>query len=126
MDWRREKLTKRFIRFFDELMPDDLDEIVAHSNFEEAFGIRRGTRKARALRRDMLDRAYEHRSGLVHEGVGIGAGAGVDLRSVWRRGLLSDFAEMAILRFLEALRVSLIGHLPLEEARGHTSLLHTD
>jgi hypothetical protein len=50
-EWRRSKLTKRFIEFLDELMPTELDQIVAHANFEETFGIRRGGRSPRALPR---------------------------------------------------------------------------
>ncbi len=112
-EWRRSKLTKRFIEFFDELMPTELDQIVAHGNFEEAFGIRRGTRTARALRRDLLDRIYDYRSGLLHEGLRpsySGLGVGVDMSDTIRRGLFADFAEGAILQYLTAPRVSLIGH----------------
>jgi hypothetical protein len=50
-EWRHSKLTKRFVEFFDELMPEQLDTIVAHGNFEDAFGLRRGNRRARSLRR---------------------------------------------------------------------------
>ena len=46
--WEQSKLTKRFKEFFDELMPNELDQIVAHGNFEEAFDIRQGERTARA------------------------------------------------------------------------------
>lgn len=42
-EWKRERLTKRFIDLFRRLMPEDLDEIVNHRNFEDAFGIRRGS-----------------------------------------------------------------------------------
>ena len=56
VNWRDSKLTKRFINFFDELIPSGLDTIVAHANFEEAFEIRRGTRTSRSLRRELLDR----------------------------------------------------------------------
>jgi len=116
-EWRHSKLTKRFIEFFDELMPTDLDRIVAHGNFEEAFGIRRGTRTARALRRDLLYRMYDYRSGQLHEGVRPsykGLGVGFDVGDEVRRGLFADFAEGAILRYLAAPRVSLIGHPAFE------------
>lgn len=118
-EWRHSKLTKRFIEFFDELMPTDLDQIVAHGNFEEAFGIRRGTRTARALRRDLLDRIYDYRSGQLHEGLRPsyrGLGVGFDMGDEVRRGLLADFAEGAILRYLAAPRVSLIGHPGFDDA----------
>lgn len=111
--WRREKLTKRFIEFLNELMPDDLDQIVAHANFEEAFAIRRGARTPRPLRRELLNRIYDYRSGQLHEGVAPsyqGMGAVIDSASMMRRGLVADFAEATILRYLEAPRVSLIGH----------------
>ena len=101
-------------------MPDDLDVIVAHGNFEEAFGMRRGDRTARALRRDFLERIYTHRSGLLHEGVGPSYGgilAGFHDDST-RRGLLSDFAEMAILRFLGAPRSSVVGHPAFDQGGG--------
>ncbi|MGB8274958.1 MAG: hypothetical protein WCF16_06760, partial [Alphaproteobacteria bacterium] len=110
--WGREKLVKRFKEFFDELMPNGLDAIVAHKNFEQAFGIKRGTRTARALRRKFLEQIYEIRSGLVHEGLGPSYRAlfNVFSHEVIQRGLLSDFAETAILRFLEAPRSSIVGH----------------
>jgi hypothetical protein len=120
-EWRRTKLTKRFVEFFDELMPTDLDGIVAHGNFEEAFGIRRGTRTVRPLRREFLDWMYDYRSGQLHEGLSPGyqgLGVGFDASSATRRGLLADFAEAAILRYLAAPRVSLIGH-PGSDERGH-------
>ncbi len=119
--WRLRKLTKRFKEFFDELMPGDLDEIVAHANFEEAFGIRRGSRTARALRRELLDRIYAYRSGQLHEGLDpsyAGLGVGIDLANETRRGLLAHFAEAAILRYLDAPRVSLVGH-PAFDSRPH-------
>jgi hypothetical protein len=67
--WRQSKLTKRFIEFFADLMPNELDQIVAHGNFEEAFGIRRGKRSARALHRKLLERIYDYRSAQLHEGL---------------------------------------------------------
>jgi hypothetical protein len=111
--WRLEKLTKRFISFLDELIPNELDQIVAHANFEEAFGIRRGTRTSRALRRELLNHSYAYRSGQLHEGLAPsyrGLGVGVDSAHDTRRGLLADLAEAAILRYIEAPRVSLVGH----------------
>lgn len=116
-NWRLQKLTKRFIEFFDELMPGDLDQIVAHGNFEEAFAIRRGARTPRALRREALERMYAYRSGQLHEGLDPsyqGVGVGIDAANEARRGLLGDFAEAAILRYLDAPRTSLIGHPAFE------------
>jgi hypothetical protein len=111
--WRTEKLTKRFVAFFDELIPTQLDEIVAHENFEEAFAISRGTRGKGPLRRDLLDRIYKNRSGQLHEGLTSDYQASVsssmDLSSSIRRGLVGDFAEAAILGYLAAPRSSLVG-----------------
>jgi hypothetical protein len=112
-EWRHAKLTKRFIEFFDELMPDQLDTIVAHGNFEDAFALRRGNRTARSLRRALLDRIYDYRSGQLHEGLTPsyqGFAMGSDMRNEVRRGLFADFAEGAILCYLAAPRSSLVGH----------------
>lgn len=111
--WGNSKLTKRFIEFFKELMPTALDQIVAHRNFEEVFSIRRGERTARALRRDLLDRIYDYRSGNLHVGLRpsyMGLGVGFDIQETIRRGLFADFAEGAILRYIDSPRGSLIGH----------------
>ena len=110
--WKTERLTTRFIKFFDELMPDDLDAIVQHGNFEAAFGITRGSRSARALRREFLDAIYSQRSEPVHEGLSASfqGMAGMGSPAHLRRALASQFAQNAILRFLEAPRTTLIGH----------------
>jgi hypothetical protein len=109
--WRTDKLTKRFREFYDELMPDALDEIVAHANVEDAMGMRRGSRTARALRREVLERIYSFRSGQMHEGLEPAyLGFTADPMRHVRRGLFRDFAEAAILRFIGAPRSSLIGH----------------
>lgn len=114
--WRTDKLTKRFREFYDQLMPDALDEIVAHANFEDAIGVRRGNRTPRALRREALDCIYSFRSGQLHEGLDpTYRGFSVDPATHVRRALFSDFAEAAILRFIAAPRSSLIGHPSLSE-----------
>jgi hypothetical protein len=115
--WRHNKLTKRFVEFFDELMPSSLDVIVNHGNFEEVFGIRRGSRDVRSLRRKLLNGIYDYRSGLLHGGLipsYQGLGATVEEGGSVRRALFSDFAEDAILAYLRSPRSSLIGH-PLFE-----------
>jgi hypothetical protein len=112
-EWRHAKLTKRFRESFDELMPQELDTIVAHGNFEEVFDLRRGTRTARALRRELLDRIYDFRSGQLHEGLAPsyqGLDIGSAMRHEVRRGLFADCAEGAILRYLSVPRSSLVGH----------------
>jgi hypothetical protein len=111
--WRDSKLTKRFIEFFDELMPSTLDQIVAHGNFETVFGIRRGTRTSRALRRELLKQIYDFRSRPLHAGLRPsyhGFASGFEVSDDIRRGLFADFAEGAILGYLASPRVSLIGH----------------
>jgi len=111
VNWRDSKLTKRFINFFDELIPSELDTIVAHTNFEEAFEIRRGTRTSRSLRRKLLDRIYELRSGLVHSGLQPSyQGFRFSVAEDMRRSLLADFAEGAVLGYLSSPRSSVIGH----------------
>jgi hypothetical protein len=117
--WRDSKLTKRFIKFFDELMPTDLNRIIAHGRFEETFGIRRGKRSPSALRRELLDRIYDYRSGQVHEGLDpsyreLVDAVGMGLEDEVRRSLFAGFAEGAILQYLAAPRVSLIGHPAFE------------
>ncbi len=117
--WKDVKLTKRFIEFFDELMPSELDRIVGHDNFEEAFGIVRGGKTARVLRRKALNRFYDFRSGQLHQGLSPSyqsLGTRFDPASQARRGLLRDFAEGAILRYLSAPRSSLIGHPGLDRS----------
>jgi hypothetical protein len=115
--WRDSKLTKRFIEFFTELMPSDLDKMIAHGNFESVFGIRRGKRSSRALRRELLGRVYDFRSGHVHAGLKPsyrGFASGFESSDDIRRGLFADFAEGAILGYLLSPRSSLIGHPSLE------------
>jgi hypothetical protein len=93
--------------------PSELDQIVAHGNFEAAFEIRRGARTSRPLRRELLDKIYELRSGLVHSGLRPtyhGFGNQLTFTDDIRRILLADFAEGAILGYLASPRSSLIGH----------------
>jgi hypothetical protein len=111
--WRDSRLTKRFIEFFDCLMPEELDQMVAHGNFEAVFEMRRGGRTSRALRREMLEQIYEYRSGNLHAGLRPsyrGLSSGFDPGEGARRALFADFAEGAILRYLSSPRSSLIGH----------------
>ena len=109
--WKTERLTTRFIKFFDELMPGDLDSMVQHGNFEQAFGIVRGAKSPKKLRGMMLDSLYGFRSEPVHEGLAMAyEGFGFSGLAGQRRMLASWFAEWAILRYLESPRTSLIGH----------------
>lgn len=115
--WKDTKLTKRFIEFYDTLMPDEIDGLVAHPNFESAFGFSRGRRGKRALRKEFLNRVYEFRSGQLHEGLKPSSG-GPLLSTSWgedlKRALFLDFAEAAILKYLQSPRSSLIGHPALD------------
>jgi hypothetical protein len=111
--WRKNRLTKRFIEFFDDLMPSALDQMVSHGNFEAVFGIQRGARTARALRREMLEQIYDFRSGHLHAGLRPsyrGFTSGFETSDNIRRGLFADFAEGAILRYISSPRSSLVGH----------------
>ena len=112
-DWRDVQLTKRFILFFDDLMSAELDQIAAHGNFEAVFGIRRGARTSKALRREMLGKIYEFRSGHLHSGLRPsyrGFASGFGAMDDVRRALFAEFAEGAILRYLASPRSSVIGH----------------
>lgn len=111
--WKHSKLTKRFVTFYDELMPKALDNILTQDNIETVFKIKRGNREAGALRRDLLNKVYGFRSGRVHEGLQpryfIDA-TGIDIDSMNRRGVFTEFAEYAILEFLNSPRSTLIGN----------------
>ncbi|WP_179472350.1 hypothetical protein [Mycolicibacterium vinylchloridicum] len=109
--WKTERLTTRFIKFFDDLMPEHLDEMVQHDNFEQAFGIVRGVKQPKTLRRNLLGNLYGFRSEPVHEGLAM-AYEGMSLAGAagQRRMLALWFAEWAILHYLESRRTSLIGH----------------
>ncbi|MCP5166984.1 MAG: hypothetical protein H6989_06340 [Pseudomonadales bacterium] len=121
-DWKREKIASRFEWFFEQLIPEVLDKIVGHRNFEEAFKIKRGNKKARALRKELLNRIYSFRSGNLHEGfspspVGlIGALGAID---GVRRGLFAEFSEKAILAYMQSPRSSLVGHPGIHWGRQH-------
>jgi hypothetical protein len=115
--WKGTRATKRFCDFFERIMPAELEQIVNHRNFEEIFGIKRGTKGLKTLRRSLLNRIYDYRSGLVHEGLPptySGITSSIDGGGAVRRGLFSDFAEGAILRYLTSPRSSLIGHPSLD------------
>lgn len=111
--WRYDKLTRRFCTFFECLIPNELDVLVRHPNYEESFGVRRGAKVGRTLRRRALETFYALRSGQLHEGIDpnyrtmIAAPRGV---AGMRAALLRDFAEAAILGFLRSPRSSLVGH----------------
>ncbi len=113
-EWRDVQVTKRFIEFFESLMPDELDELVAHGNFEVVFDVRRGRKQPQSLRRVLLDGIYAYRSGNVHSGLESQSrgfiGASDDLQQGIRRSMFAMFAEGAILRFIASPRSSIVGH----------------
>lgn len=115
-EWRKDKVTKRFIDTIDELCPDVVDAVVNHANVEQALGYtRRGG--ARARRRQLLDQVYSLRSTPTHAGISPSGMAMFSLLSepgTVRVALLSDLARGALLRFIQAPRSSLIGHPLLE------------
>jgi hypothetical protein len=111
--WQTEKVTRRFWEFFEQLMPADLDAIVNHQNFLEVFDIKRGVRTDQQMRKKLLEKIYSFRSGNVHSGlkpIYRGFASGVDGGGVARRSFFADFAEAAILRFIESPRSSVVGH----------------
>jgi hypothetical protein len=109
--WKKDRLTTRFVKFFSGLMPDHLDSIVQHGNFEQAFDVARGSKSPKTLRRMLLERLYEFRSEPVHEGLAMAyEGFGHSRITGQRRMLVAWFAECAILYYLQAPRTSLIGH----------------
>jgi hypothetical protein len=109
--WKTERLTTRFIKFFDELMPNYLDVMVQHGNFEQAVGLLRRTKLAHTLRRALLGSLYGFRSEPVHEGLAMAyEGFGFSGLAGQRRMLAAWFAEEAILHYIESPRTSLIGH----------------
>lgn len=112
--WRQSRVTKRFVTFFEELIPMDLQALVGHQNFEEVIGITRGTRDAKRLRRLLLEKIYSFRSGVVHEGLGFSYRPVIDIdfKDMVRRSMLADFAEAALLGYLRSPRSSLVGSEP--------------
>jgi hypothetical protein len=111
--WRDKRLVARFIDFYVRELASDLDVIIDHGNFEEAFQIKRGSRSRASLRKRLLEKLYSVRSLQVHEGLRpsyrgflFGFRSGADMQ----RALVHDFAEAAILSYLSAPRCSLIGH----------------
>lgn len=110
--WKTERVTARFREFVEQLLEPQLDTIVAQESFEGTFGIRRGARSSRALRRALLERLYAYRSGWVHEGLDPSyhpMGVGFEGEVANRRSAVRDLAEAAIVQFIASPRSSLIG-----------------
>jgi hypothetical protein len=112
-EWRKQKVTKRFINALLELCPVVVDEILAHPSVEEALSYRRRGAPARQ-RRDVLSQIYDLRSQPTHSGIGLSVGRALVALAEphqMRVALLSDLARGAILSFLQAPRSFIIGHL---------------
>jgi hypothetical protein len=112
-NWRDKRLAARFTDFYLDAIASDLDVIAAHSNFEDAFDIKRGTKSPASLRKQLLTRIYDLRSGHVHEGLPPSNRSmylATNFAADMQRPLIHDFAEASILSYLTNPRSSLIGH----------------
>ena len=69
-EWRKNKVTKRFIGAIVDLCPEAVDRLVNHANVEQAFSYKRkggpGPRRGQ-----LLNTIYELRSAPTHSGVGL-------------------------------------------------------
>lgn len=112
-NWRKNKVTTRFIEFMVGLIPDAIDELVQHGNAEEVFGFSRGNKAPKTLRREFAERIYHLRSHPLHSGLPPGEGYNVMAMVDWQRGvrrtLVAAFVEAAILAYIESPRSSIIG-----------------
>jgi hypothetical protein len=113
MDWRKERVTARFVIAVQELCPQALEEILAHANSELAFGPIKQRQNRRKVYESLLGRIYDMRSSPVHAGLSItprlfAHGSGAD--ATMRIALLSDLTRAAILAFIQAPRNFLVGH----------------
>jgi len=97
-------------------MPQALDAIIQHPNFNSAFLLKRGTRTMPPLRKALLEEIYTVRSALVHSGIQpIQHRFGFEPYAAIRRDLLANFAENAILAYIQLPSSSLIGHPMFEK-----------
>lgn len=110
-DWKHYRQRDRFCHFYRELMPEKLDEMIQHQNLEAMFAIKRGLLKPRELHRRFLMAIYGFRSVNVHSGLqpnynGMRMASPVQVR----RAFLAEFAETAILEFIQRPLSCLTGH----------------
>jgi hypothetical protein len=120
-EWRKERVTTRFITSIQELCAQTLDEILAHANVELAFGPIKRRQNPKRMQESLLGRIYDMRSSPVHEGLSItprnfvqAFGADMTMRIV----LLSSLTREAILAFIQAPRNSLVGHPVISPGSG--------
>jgi hypothetical protein len=105
--WQKEKLTKRFLQFVPELCSDAVQEVTAHGNFAEVFGLYTSNRR-------FLDELYSQRSRPLHTGflqhqisaLPFGGGHLAGIRVM----LVSGLVREGIVKFLQRPFSSLIGH----------------
>ena len=116
--WKFNRITKRFVSFFEDLMPDDIDELLRSTEASGVFNIRINNPPTKANRRKILNKIYAIRSEIAHEGVGFSYFSPVNFEigaDTARRSILKRFAEAAILRFIESPRNCIIGHTAYEK-----------
>ena len=109
--WKFLRQADRFCHFYRELMPEKLDEMIQHQNLEGMFAIQRGRLKPRELHRKFLMAIYGFRSINVHSGLqptyeGMRVVGPVHVR----RAFLAEFAETAILEFIQHPLSCFTGH----------------
>jgi hypothetical protein len=109
--WKYRRQSDRFCHFYRELMPEKLDGLIQHPNFDRMFGIHRGGLKPRELHRKFLKAIYRFRSINVHSGLyPTYQGLRVPHPVHVRRSFLAEFAELAILEFIQHPLSCLTGH----------------
>jgi hypothetical protein len=119
--WKQARITGRFIGFIKELCPSELDTIIAHGNFAEAFG-------SYTSKRRFLSELYDMRSRLAHTGLTphvFGRLHDLQVEAQVRVALASELVRAAIHQFLASPRSSLIGHPALSSHQDET-LQQTD
>ena len=111
-EWRKDRVTKRFIDAILILCPQAVDAILEHPNAEAALSYQKLGSSSRQ-RKELLSQIYDLRSVPTHAGLGIsygGALAALASPTSMRVALLSDLAAEAILAFLQAPQSFLAGH----------------
>jgi hypothetical protein len=107
--WKRQKVTDRFVKFYEETIPDHLDAMIEHPDFDKVFDIKRGRRTSRTVRRALLNAMYEYRSVRVLSASLRDIVDDTRKREDQQRTFFCVFAEAAILSYLAAPRSSFIG-----------------
>lgn len=117
--WRKNQVVSRFLSFFELLMPDHLNELIEHANYEMAFGLKRGNKKPVQRRRDLLEKLYDFRSTIVHSGTEPayrGLVGSASPGEMMFRTLCMEFARYAIAAYIRSPFSSLVGR-PDERAQ---------